>query len=378
MDNELFTTLRKYKISDKKDPVENFITEAFAWLLKNYEDFSDYFIEEIYKRGGIEEPQPKKYKWDTQKYFNGFYLDMICEYNKSAIVFENKAWSYLHQNQLKNYKDCAEKEYHSYKLVLITAHKKQHEQDPDIALCWFEVYKMIDQWIKKQDQKNLFLFRNFQNLLVQEGLGPQAPISHDSIISYYAAKKLKHNTSNLVERLSNKEEETFKDIFNKEEDFELAFCPEKWGRIGLSLLNNWRPGIFIGFLIDGEDHSTTLLLEEKSPDFSIIFTFDQDLHNKYPQNIHYNNFVEYLRREINNLGDWNFYHHIEDETLREKDKNYWHPIHIRKPMLELLRGTKEHEEQEERFMVAAKEILPIIINSSEYRNLKNEFKTKPN
>lgn len=40
MKTDLLTSLRKYKVTDKQDPIENFITEAFAWLLKNYDDFS--------------------------------------------------------------------------------------------------------------------------------------------------------------------------------------------------------------------------------------------------------------------------------------------------------------------------------------------------
>ncbi|HHL18809.1 MAG TPA: hypothetical protein ENJ33_03660 [Thiothrix sp.] len=72
------------------------------------------------------------------------------------------------------------------------------------------------------------------------------------------------------------------------------------------------------------------------------------------------------------MNGWNFYHHIEDDNVEKK--NYWHPIHIRKPMIDLFEGTITAEDQEKRFIEATKEIIPIIIKSKYYQNLKNDIK----
>ena len=103
MKNDLLTSLRKYRITHKRDSKENFITEAFAWLLKNYPNFSSYFIKDLKNRLNSTINVSENLKWDTQKNFDGVYPDMVCEFDDNAFVFEHKAWSYLHQNQLQNY-----------------------------------------------------------------------------------------------------------------------------------------------------------------------------------------------------------------------------------------------------------------------------------
>jgi hypothetical protein len=80
-----------------------------------------------------------------------------------------------------------------------------------------------------------------------------------------------------------------------------------------------------------------------------------------------------LQEEVEKLDDnWNFYNHINDETVDKK--NYWHPIHIRKPMIDLFKGTVTAEEQENKFIEAVNTILPIIIQSEYFKNLKNDMK----
>ena len=90
MKTDLFTSLRKYRTTDKKNPVENFVTEAFAWLLKNIPDFSFFFITELKKKMNSTEEIPKILKWDTQRNFDGVFPDMICEFENSVFVFENQ------------------------------------------------------------------------------------------------------------------------------------------------------------------------------------------------------------------------------------------------------------------------------------------------
>ena len=223
MKSDLLTSLRKYKITER-DPIENFITEAFAWLLKNYDSFSSFFINEITSRLNTGIDVPKKVSWITQKNFGGVFPDMVCEFDDNCFVFEHKAWSSLHENQLNNYREYAEKNYKKSYIILITAQDKQHKQDPDLAICWYDVYKIISDWVdNNKNTDDLFMFSSFQDLLVNEGMGPAALISRNSIISYYPAKEFIGNTLNLVTRIYEKEEKTFRSIFKKfkeEENFD--------------------------------------------------------------------------------------------------------------------------------------------------------------
>lgn len=148
------------------------------------------------------------------------------------------------------------------------------------------------------------------------------------------------------------------------------------GRVGVDLLERpWIPGIFVGFMLDGKDHKTKPVMGDISPDFEIIIEFDTKLHSIYPDNLFYINLVNELSDEINKIGDlWDFYHHIQDKSL--VNHNYWHPIHIRKPILELFRGTKTWDEQEKRVNDAINQILPLVINSENFRKLRIDFLNK--
>jgi len=301
MDVGLLEALRKYRPREGRDPLENFITEAFAWILNNHLDFSEYFLSELRAKPnmqilGIDE---KDCEWITQYNFDGVFPDMVCLSRNNAIIFENKAWSHLHKNQLQNYKDYAAKNFADSKVVLITATHYQHSQSPDLALCWSDIYNLISSWLDKNTNVT-FIFQDFLRLLKSEGMGPPAPISHESIMYYYASTDLKQNIGNLIKRIEN---ENWSLNINKdykimvENTSRLAYG-ERWGRMGIHLLDSWRPGIFVGILLDGNDHCTKPMNLAKGPDFCLIFSFDRDLHKQYPSNTHYIEMVRNLSTKV--------------------------------------------------------------------------------
>ena len=375
METGLLESLRKYRPRENKDPLENFITEAFAWILNNHPDFSEFFIDDISSKMQIQGMKGKDCEWRTQYNFDGVFPDMVCRSNNTAIVFENKAWSSLHENQLKNYKDYASKNFDESKIVLITATKYQHAQNPDLALCWSDIYKLISAWLDNNSDSP-FIFGDFLRLLKSEGMGPPAPISHKSILYYYASIDLKQNIGNLIKRVEN--EDWSKNI---KQDFKLSVVNEKrglaygerWGRMGLDLLNSWTPGIFVGILLDGKDHCTKPINAAKGPDFCLILDFGSNLHSQYPSNRHYIEFVKIVSKKITDLNNgWEFYHHLDDNEV--KNKNKWHPIHIRKPMLDVFVGSKTIEEQTNRFYETANQIIKIVTDEACFWFLKDEMK----
>lgn len=367
MNDDLLVSLKKYKTTAKKDSVENFITESFAWILRNYNNFSEYFLNFISKELEINDNFDSD-NWETQVNFNGYYPDLVYYYsNKTkAIVFEIKAYSHLHNNQLDNYRTYSEKYFSEYKLILITANETQHFQNPDLSLCWRNIYKLIETF-KNKYSEDLFMLDSFLKLLEHEGLGPIAPISHESILYYFKSQDFIPK----IKKMSNFKKDVFSNIVSS--DILVAEYQDGWGRIGVDLLGRpWIPGIFVGFMLDGKDHKTKPVMGDISPDFEIIIEFDTKLHSIYPDNLFYINLVNELSDEINKIGDlWDFYHHIQDKSL--VNYNYWHPIHIRKPILELFRGTKTWEEQEKRVNDAINQILPLVINSENFKKLRIDF-----
>ncbi|MFQ4134920.1 hypothetical protein PGN35_001235 [Nodosilinea sp. PGN35] len=113
-----------------------------------------------------------------------------------------------------------------------------------------------------------------------------------------------------------------------------------------------------------------------SPDFSIMLRIVDDFQDRYLELQAYQAFVQILRSKIELLGDgWFFYDHINDSQSDGRNKGF--PIHIRKPMLELLRGTKDSEEQVNRFMQANELILNKILECQEFWEMREIFAQKP-
>ena len=386
----LFEALSRYSPKEGQTPLENFITEGFAWILNNYPDFGEFFVqnleEKLKERGREWSIGNYGCEWLTQESFDGKYPDMVCHFNgeNKAIIFEHKTWSRLHQNQLANYKEYAKRNFVEYRVVLITATQQQHEQDPDLPLCWSDIYNLISDWEKRDN--NELLFRDFQQLLKSVGLGPPAPISHTSIRYYYKTRDLKKNINGLIERVKGHEEQKkeWKKMIKK--DYDLVSPTQRgkddyWGRIGIELLawedesGHGSGNIFVGILLDGEDHRTKPIDRVKGPDFCLIIgSFSDSLHDFYTEEKSYKKLVEeLLPKKVEQLNDgWQFYDHLKDFEAPRKNK--YHPIHIRKPMLDVFCGTESGEDQEERFYEAASTLIRLVAEEESFWALRESCK----
>ena len=382
----LFEALRRYSPRENRDPLENFITEGFAWILNEDSVFEEFFLKYLEEKlnwsiGNYD------CKWRTQENFGGKYPDMVCHLNNEdkAIIFEHKTLGRdLDEHQLANYKKYAKKNFDDYRIVLITATSQQHEQDPDLALCWSDIYNLISDWEKSDN--NEFLIKDFQQLLKSVGLGPPAPISHTSIRYYYETSDLKKNIKNLTERVKGREEQKkkWKEIIKENYNLSIPILQGKddyYGRIGLHLLSlkGHNPdlgpgGIFVGILLDGEDHKTEPIDPVKGPDFCLIISFSKSLHGFYYREENYKKLVEeLLPKKVEQLNDgWQFYDHLKDFEAPKKNK--YHPIHIRKPMLDVFCGTESCEDQEDRFYGAASELIKLVAEEESFWSLRDACK----
>lgn len=129
---------------------------------------------------------------NTQVNFDGKYPDMLWDStdNISCLIFEHKVWSELHYGQLYNYRQYAEEKLaKSFAIVLITAHSGQHKQNPDLALCWYQVAEAIEK-IEEDSEKGQWIRKEFIQLLRSNGLAEFSPLNPLSIAYYYDSKKL--------------------------------------------------------------------------------------------------------------------------------------------------------------------------------------------
>jgi len=372
MKTSLLCALRNFRPRENHDPLENFITEAFAWLLSNREGFGRFYLSRVRNRMGLEDDASgRPIEWTTRLNLRGFFPDLVAMIGGTVYIFEHKTWSHLHTNQLANYRGEAEQEYGSgnYHLILVTGGRHQFDQNPDLAICWHEVHEWISEWLAHRDYDPDPLFEDFQTLLESEGMGPAAPVSHESILAYKPAKPLEPSLISLIQRAVH---------HGWKERFPLV-CPDPklpwhrglpggqdpWGRIGINLAgdsDNWIMGCFLGFLLDPTDHCIEWLRPE-SPDFSIIFGVNPVIHPNYHELETFTDLMQALPVHLEAAcPEFQFLDHFATCD----DPNRWHPFHIRMPMLELFRGTKTTDEQYQRFIEYSESVLSCIQNLPEF------------
>jgi hypothetical protein len=148
---------------------------------------------------------------------------------------------------------------------------------------------------------------------------------------------------------------------------------DKYGHIGFHLLgdpSDWAPGISVGFLYDTEDRRIEWL-SPTNPDFSISLDFNIELYPNYTDNPLFRRMVTELSESVARLTpEFQFLDHL----ATSKNPNRWHPIHIRMPMLELLRGTRDAEEQRLRVIDATSSILKQIMSCQPFLELRAELR----
>lgn len=340
--------------------VEDFITNAFCWLLSNTV-CGERFVDHLGSLGseGFKLPELDRdnLKWETQTQFprgDGYRVrpDMTCTdtNGKRGIVFEHKAWSELHDRQLKNYR-----EYHPFEeapIVLITAHPGQHRPGANLSLCWYQVYR----WLKKhleteQDPVVEFVVRNFCTLLDRKGLGPMKPLRDEDLRNYFDVRELLRNLlRNLrATMLAVSGREWRGDVVNRT-------VRERWGRVGFDLRGKWNPGVFVGVLLDGSDHGTSPLCLKKGPDACVILDVDRKL-QPATKICAYQRLETELESKSKDLPQgWKLYNHARDE----KGLNPWHPYHIRCPLIDVLAGTETAEAQVDKFYEDAHKVVELI------------------
>ncbi len=337
----LLVSLRKYRPRENSDPVENFITEAFAWLLRSSDEVQKAVLDLVNVQ--LQEPIPitlKDLAISTQENFNGKFPDMVWRGDNEAIVFEHKVNSELHKNQLNNYRDFIKENVNDYRLVLITARKSQHAQGPDVALCWKQVYKCLHLLLKgMSDEKLSWSINEFLELLKSEGLGPVNPVNPFAIKNYQEAIKLVSQLNSMIYESKNNEWPLSKsyeiDTYHKYERIGLNFTYK--GPDGKATC---LPGILCGFMLDGSDCKAPDLFEN-GLNATVLVSFNKKGQEIYHKSAFFKGFLGELRDSVSKVTGWE----LSDRTQKGLRLNKWHPIIIHKPMIDFFENKTTTEEQ---------------------------------
>jgi len=378
MKDNLLLALSKYRPREGHTPLENFITEAFAWLLRSDDNFACSFFKHFCK----ENISPRNMEINTQLNLDGNFPDMVISIDSRVWIFEHKTFTRLSSDQLTKYRDSANKRFGSAKIVLITGFKSQHEQYPDIALTWCDIYEFLRSFVNPNSS---VFFTYFSELLKGNGLGPQPALSYESIIYYLPSKDFRVNLEQILWKAYETIEKT-----NRFDFFYTALEEDKstnlkwngdvskfWGRVGTEYLRIWRPGVFIGCIVDNTDHGNNYMDYSKGIDYSLIFSFDQEKSEDndmkcygkidYEQDEVYNQLLSEISRD--DLYGFEVYEHA-----RETEPNRWHPLYVRKSLSDVLVGLGTQEEQVSKLLDESERMLRFLVNCKSFLSLRQKYK----
>lgn len=377
MDN-LLVNLRKYRPREQADPLENFITEAFAWLLRGSEEVREELLKLMNEHLDVPVPYVNAdVVISTQENFRNKFPDMVLRWPEWLVVFEHKIWSELHDDQLKNYRNYAIDTVgeHKHRIILITAKKKQHKQDPDAALCWEQIYKRFELICESvTDVTVSWAIKDFLELLKAEGLGPSTPINKFSLAHYTDSIALDEQLNNICANTLNEQWPL------KNEGWQANKKKKCWGRIGIEFNTSdssqnptWEPGVFCGFMVDDSDHQIQDLMG-KGLLGAVVLDLSEEAQTKIDDLLCdiYNDFVTELTNKIieYNAG-W--------EVSNRRDPlvhNPWHPLFITKTIESMFDEAHTTDDQESKFFSQISDLQKVLLSCSSFAKLKYELKRR--
>jgi hypothetical protein len=372
--NSLLLRLRSYRPREGRDSLEDFVTESFAWLLQQYPDVARVVLGKVYSLLGPDLPLDndiEQLEWKTQLTIGGKRPDMVCDLGPEVLMFEHKVWSGLGDEQLANYEAAGNTRWpgKAIRLITITAHTGQFSSRAHVRLLWQDIHQLLSRLAESPaisaDRHLQFHLADFLQLLEFEGLGPSDPVSMASVRCYRVGRALEGQLLALFKSLVALD-------WNLPEGYEVH-VRNKEGRLGLQFQRTvngyrWSPGIFVGCMLDGSDHCVN---HRATPlvDFRVIFDFSRTLHAQYPALESYKALKAHLADRLQN-GEWTFYDHLEDATVRSP--NRWHPLHLERSFVDLLRGASSLDEQVKVVGEVITEVLRLVQEGDHLHRLMSE------
>ena len=348
----LLSAVRKYPVCGN-DPLENFITEAWAWTLSHYPNFSTDFLNWFFN---VNDPEVE---WRTQLFYNG-YVDLIGISDTNIFIFEHKVDAPFQQDQLERYLSEANKRHktlnHYVAVIGRVNRKSQISLNECYVKTWADVALWVNHYISKLGEENIeekFVLGNIINLLKKEGLGPMEPIKEETLKNYYLVYGLEDQIKGIFRKLRDEIDwkEVMKDIprsDNEEKKFIPRSIKNNYGRIGIefSRYYDWNPSCFFGVLLDPTDHG--LDAPVTGPDLCFIIDFNKPHHSQYETYPEYESLkaeMKLLEQKMK-LSDkkWYFYDHLKDKNATRK--NRWHPLYMRWSFAEFLKDIKPEKQTE--------------------------------
>lgn len=345
MNESIFSRLFRYKQTEKMSPQENYLTEMLAWMIESLSQFGqDYVLflnSKCKEKLNFDANCTFTVSAETQFRVTKGIIDMMiktdCGY---GFICEHKVDSSLRENQIKDYSEC-DKEINkdlTFKTVLLTKSKDQHEQNPDIQIIWHDVYEFFSDPIRKEsynaDEK--IIIEQFLKYLTEVGVGMKEAINPNGVTHYSAAinvEPLLNSIFNDIYRDFQKSdiEEQCPGLhdFLRESKFLLNTPGKESGRIGIKFSETWHPGLFAGVQLNNQDNS---LQSFDSPQLVVIIDCMQGEKNNFQKKLWYKSIDKDKQSKEENESGF---------RIQITSDNPWRVLILHKPLTTVLSQCNE-------------------------------------
>lgn len=140
------------------------------------------------------------------------------------------------------------------------------------------------------------------------------------------------------------------------------------GRMGVDLVSSWKPGLFVGVMLDPSDHKLVHSEPELGPDFTVIVSVTK----KLPLGLDWSRFFAFpefraLRDRLvaESGGPWDVHDHLA--AVRRPVR--WHPIHLRRPLARVFEGCATAAERRRAWHEAARSGIDMVLRGGELEQL---------
>lgn len=349
MSESIFSYLTSYIPTDKRESKEDYLTQMFAWMLNNIEEYAREYVLFLSKKNDkivCPSKNEMNISASTQEILPSGRVDLLIRVNRRiGFICEHKIHSILSENQIKKYIDNSdllgmEKNYS----VLVTFSSTQHTQPADVSITWSDVCEFTEDVIGSFENEEAFILNQFVLYLKENGMGKAELITPESMLGYWAAIGLEDNLSNLFMQLSDfdwKKECLFLNDFSASK-YAPTYHKTRWGRLGIDFFDSWEPGLFAGVMLHTGDHQLQPKDIRKGPDFVIFL--ESEYHRKdekkmkiYGEITNSTWYANKIRSLQLNSGSFEFIPGLE--------KSPWRIAVLRKPLLEVLGNAYTRAEQ---------------------------------
>lgn len=387
MQDSLLVALRSYRPRPNRDPLEDFVTEAFAWTLRSHPSLGDALLLEVDDKAEVSKSRTGNGEWDwnTQVSLDSGIADMIVRGEHRTYVFEHKVWAEARAEQIDDYRRSIEAD--EVVSILITGASWNYVgaeesgiEAPDVHMTWAEVSEILaDESDKVEDDSRV---EDFRSLLDHEGLGPRERLTEPDIRAVTRYQETVDNLVKLMRELQAQKEnwafayELLSDPTGKKQpETRWSRNVPRFGRIALNLYSEYTPNINFGIIVDPDNIQTELVERRLGPDVAVFLHIPySNLSKKEYREIATSRPYAELRKRLNQnaSGSWTVF------APRGTDPgvNRHHPIVLQRPLARVLRGTTSVDGQRSAVLATLKEGVRLFLEGGEVENLREEINAR--